>query len=57
LSLGFFSEFPPKLHTTDEIFCDLKREPLRKKKILLPYIRNDDPYFTYRELERILFKK
>jgi predicted amidohydrolase len=37
------------------IFADLSRELLRKKKILLPYLRNDDPYFTCRELDRILF--
>jgi len=24
-----------------------------RKKILLPYLRDDDPYFTYRELHRI----
>ena len=29
----------------------------RQKKILLPYLRNDDPYFTHRELQRILFDK
>ncbi len=41
----------------DQIFADLSRELLRRKKILLPYLRNDDPYFTHRELERILYEK
>ena len=44
------------LHKPDEIMGELSRELIRKKKILLPYLRNDDPYFTHRELERILFK-
>jgi len=39
----------------DAIFADLSRDLLRRKRILLPYLRNDDPYFTHRELERILF--
>jgi predicted amidohydrolase len=41
----------------DQIFCDISREILRRKKILLPYLRNDDPYFTHRELHRILYGK
>jgi predicted amidohydrolase len=44
-------------HEPDEIFADISREPLRQKKILLPYLRNDDPYFTHRELQRILYEK
>jgi predicted amidohydrolase len=44
-------------HETDEIFGDIERDLLRRKKILLPYLRNDDPYFTHRELQRILFEK
>ena len=44
-------------HEPDEIFADISRDLLRKKKILLPYLRNDDPYFTHRELERILYEK
>lgn len=41
----------------DEIIGDIERDVLRKKKIMLPYLRNDDPYFTHRELSRILFRK
>jgi predicted amidohydrolase len=37
------------------IFADVSRDLLRRKRILLPYLRNDDPYFTHRELERILY--
>jgi predicted amidohydrolase len=43
------------LHEPDEIYADIDKDMLRKKKILLPYLRNDDPYFTHRELSRILF--
>jgi len=39
----------------DEIEGRISRELLRQKKILLPYVKNDDPYFTHRELQRILF--
>ncbi len=46
-----------KLYEEDEIFGDLSRNILRQKKILLPYLRNDDPYFTHRELQRILYGK
>lgn len=46
-----------KLHEPDEIHAEIDKETLRKKKILLPYLRNDDPYFTHRELGRILFDK
>jgi predicted amidohydrolase len=45
------------LYEKDEIFGEISRELLRKKRILLPYVRNDDPYFTHRELERILYSK
>ncbi|MFH1243689.1 MAG: nitrilase-related carbon-nitrogen hydrolase [Pseudomonadota bacterium] len=41
----------------DQIFCDISREILRRKKILLPYLRNDDPYFTHRELNSILYRR
>jgi predicted amidohydrolase len=44
-------------HETDDIFGDIERDPLRRKKILLPYLRNDDAYFTHRELQRILYEK
>lgn len=46
-----------KMHEEDQIFADIDIALLRKKKILLPYLRNDDPYFTQRELNRILFNK
>ena len=45
------------LHEPDEIFGDIERHLLRQKKILLPYLRNDDPYFTHRELQRILYDR
>ncbi len=45
------------LYEPDEIFGEISRNLLRQKKILLPYLRNDDPYFTHRELERILYGK
>jgi len=43
------------LYKPDEIFAEITRDLLRKKRILLPYLRNDDPYFTHRELQRILY--
>jgi predicted amidohydrolase len=45
------------LYEPDEIFGEISRELLRQKRILLPYVRNDDPFFTYRELERILYSE
>jgi predicted amidohydrolase len=45
------------LHEPDEIMDEISKDLLRKKRILLPYLRNDDPYFTYRELEQVLFGK
>jgi predicted amidohydrolase len=39
----------------DQISGEISRDLLRQKRILLPYLRNDDPYFTHRELERILY--
>jgi predicted amidohydrolase len=44
------------LYTPDEIEADISRDLLRKKRILLPYIKNDDPDLTIRELTRILYK-
>ncbi len=44
------------LHKEDVIFAEIEKDILRKKKILLPYLRNDDPYFTHRELQRILYE-
>jgi predicted amidohydrolase len=34
----------------------ISRDILRKKKVLLPYLRDDDPYFTHRELTEMLYK-
>ena len=34
--------------------ADISRDLLRQKRILLPYLRNDDPYFVHRQLDRIL---
>ena len=45
------------LYEPDEICGEITRDLLSKKRILLPYLRNDDPYFTRRELERILYGK
>jgi len=44
-----------ELYKPDEIFAEISLDLLRKKRILLPYLRNDDPYFTHRELQRILY--
>jgi predicted amidohydrolase len=41
----------------DAIDADISRDLIRKKRIALPYLRNDDPFFTHRELGRILFGK
>ena len=45
------------LYEEDQISGEISRDLLRQKRIALPYLRNDDPYFTHRELERILYKK
>jgi predicted amidohydrolase len=45
------------LFDPDAIVADISRDIVRKKRILLPYLRNDDPYFTHRELGRILYGK
>jgi predicted amidohydrolase len=45
------------LHKPDVISADISRDILRRKKILLPYLRNDDPYFTHRALGKILYGK
>jgi len=44
------------LHEPDEIIGEISRDLLRQKRILLPYLRNDDPYFTHRQLDRILYE-
>ena len=45
------------LHEKDVICGEISRDLLRQKRILLPYLRNDDPFFTHRELQRILYGK
>ena len=45
------------LYEEDQISGEISRDLLRQKRILLPYLRNDDPYFTHREIERILYEK
>ena len=45
------------LYDPDIIYAEISRELVRRKRIMLPYLRNDDPYFTHRELERILYEK
>jgi len=45
------------LYKPDIIFAEISRDLLRRKKILLPYLRDDEPHFTYRELDRILYDK
>jgi predicted amidohydrolase len=42
------------LYKPGELIVDLSRDLIRQKRTALPYLRNDDPYFTYRELGRIL---
>ena len=44
------------LFDADAIFAEISRDLIRTKRIVLPYLRNDDPFFTHRELERILYK-
>jgi predicted amidohydrolase len=38
----------------DVIMGGVTKDFIRRKKILMPYLRDDDPYFTQRELNRIL---
>ncbi|HIJ19892.1 MAG TPA: nitrilase [Deltaproteobacteria bacterium] len=45
------------LYEQDKISEEISRDLLRQKRILLPYLRGDDPYFTHRELQRILYDK
>jgi predicted amidohydrolase len=45
------------LFDPDAICAELSRNLIRTKRIVLPYLRNDDPYFTHRELGRILYGK
>jgi predicted amidohydrolase len=43
-----------KMYKPDYITATISRELVRKKRILMPYMKNDDPHFTLRELGRIL---
>ncbi len=43
------------MYEEDELLGEISRELLRKKRIVLPYLKADDPYFTHRELDRILY--
>jgi len=45
------------LHKGDETFAELLKDLVHRKKILLPFLRSDNPYFTYLELQRILYEK
>lgn len=45
-----------KMYAPDTITAEISRELLRKKRILMPYLKNDDPHFTLRQLNRILNK-
>ena len=45
------------LREPDVISAQLERDLLRQKRILIPYLRQDDPYFTMRELKRILHQR
>jgi predicted amidohydrolase len=49
------TEAKAALYEEDQISGEISRDLLRQKRIALPYLRNDNPYFTHRELERILF--
>jgi predicted amidohydrolase len=49
------TEAKAALYEEDQILGEISRDLLRQKRIALPYLRNDDPYFTHRELERILY--
>ncbi|MBU2547303.1 MAG: nitrilase [Proteobacteria bacterium] len=42
-------------YENDQIFGYIEKNLLRRKKIALPYLREDDPFFTHRQLENILF--
>ena len=46
-----------ELFEIETISGTIQRDLLRQKKIRLPYLKNDDPYFTHRELQRILYEK
>ena len=47
--------YKAKRYEPDIIMGEISKDFIRRKKLLLPYLRNDDPYFTHRELDRILY--
>ncbi len=47
--------YKAKQYEPDIIMGEVSKDFIRKKKILLPYLRDDDPYFTRREITRILY--
>jgi len=49
------TEAKAAMYQEDELVGEISRDLLRKKRIVLPYLRADDPYFTHRELDRILY--
>ena len=49
--------YKAKRYEPDIIMGEISKDFIRRKKLLLPYLRNDDPYFTHRELDRILYGK
>jgi predicted amidohydrolase len=49
--------YKAKAYEPDVIMGGVSKDIIRRKKILLPYLRDDDPFFTHRELNRILFQK
>lgn len=49
--------YKAKLYEEDVVMGAISKDLLRRKKIILPYLRDDDPHFTCRELKRILYDK
>jgi predicted amidohydrolase len=47
--------YSAKKYQEEVVLGVISKDMLRRKKIILPYLKNDDPYFTYRELGRILY--
>ncbi len=49
--------YKAKMFKEDIIIGQISKDLIRQKKIMLPYLRNDDPHFTHRELNRILYSE
>jgi predicted amidohydrolase len=47
--------YKARQYEEDVVMGAISRDMLRRKKIVLPYLKNDNPYFTFRELGRILY--